>query len=212
MPEPPSPRRAFAWNLAFSWEIGERICRRIEAGESLRRICADPDMPAKSTLMRWRLAHPEFGLRYAAARGEQPSAPRPPVAAGRVRYSRSLGLRVCLRVLRGETVEQIAADPRMPGRDTLHRWVGQRPEFAEDILWAWRFLLWRMEEEAWRLAEQADKAGLAVAKLRLHALKKQVGWCETEVERALAGCAQGVVVRVVDRFENERRHDPDQDA
>jgi hypothetical protein len=49
------------------------ICERICNGESLRSICAEEDMPAKSTVMRW-LNDPEcrpFRDQYARAREVQ---------------------------------------------------------------------------------------------------------------------------------------------
>ncbi|OWO91452.1 terminase small subunit protein [Rhizobium esperanzae] len=54
----------------FSQALAERICARIADRESLRSICRDEDMPAKSTVLSW-LADEEkaaFRARYALAR------------------------------------------------------------------------------------------------------------------------------------------------
>lgn len=46
------------------------ICQRISEGESLRQVCSDPDMPSKSTVMRWLREKPELQDQYAIARDE----------------------------------------------------------------------------------------------------------------------------------------------
>ncbi len=46
----------------------DRIIERISAGESLSKICDDADMPACSTVQRWRRDKPEFAKLYGLAR------------------------------------------------------------------------------------------------------------------------------------------------
>jgi hypothetical protein len=55
----------------FNQEIVERICERIADGESLRTICDDDDMPAKSTVFKWLSLHANFADQYARARETQ---------------------------------------------------------------------------------------------------------------------------------------------
>jgi hypothetical protein len=52
----------------YSAELAERICQRIENGESERRIAMDDDMPSQSTMWRWKEEHPEFCKQSARAR------------------------------------------------------------------------------------------------------------------------------------------------
>ena len=53
----------------YTPEIAERICERLSAGESLRAICRDEDMPAESTVRLWALEDREgFAARYLRAR------------------------------------------------------------------------------------------------------------------------------------------------
>jgi len=47
------------------------ICNRLAMGESLRAICAGPDMPDKSTVFAWLAVDPEFQRAYAVARAFQ---------------------------------------------------------------------------------------------------------------------------------------------
>lgn len=55
----------------YSAEIAAIICERLGEGESLRRICNDEGMPAKSTVMLWLAQHSEFSDQYARARETQ---------------------------------------------------------------------------------------------------------------------------------------------
>ncbi len=42
--------------LVFSRALGEEIVRRYSGGETIKDICADPDMPARSTVYFWLVA------------------------------------------------------------------------------------------------------------------------------------------------------------
>jgi hypothetical protein len=52
-------------------EIAALICSRLSAGESLREICRDENMPARSAVFSWLSKHEEFADQYARARGAQ---------------------------------------------------------------------------------------------------------------------------------------------
>lgn len=56
---------------AYSRELGEAICARLEAGESLIAICEDPAMPVYGTVLKWVRRFPEFEEMYVAARTVQ---------------------------------------------------------------------------------------------------------------------------------------------
>jgi hypothetical protein len=55
----------------FRSQTAEFICLRIANGESLRKICLDPDMPASSTVFKWLGEQKEFSEQYARAREAQ---------------------------------------------------------------------------------------------------------------------------------------------
>lgn len=55
----------------YSQDITTAICVRLGLGESLREICRDEAMPAKTTVMRWLAEHAEFRDQYASAREAQ---------------------------------------------------------------------------------------------------------------------------------------------
>ncbi|MBI1196453.1 MAG: hypothetical protein GC203_01165 [Phenylobacterium sp.] len=56
---------------AYTPEMGAAVCARLEAGESLTAIGADPAMPAYGTVLKWVRLNPGFRAMYAAARAVQ---------------------------------------------------------------------------------------------------------------------------------------------
>jgi hypothetical protein len=52
----------------FTAELAAAICERISLGESLRSICRDEKMPAKSTVFEWLSQDAAFADQYARAR------------------------------------------------------------------------------------------------------------------------------------------------
>ena len=53
----------------FTEELAARICERLAAGETLRSVCRDAEMPSESTVRRWAsdIEHP-ISAQYATAR------------------------------------------------------------------------------------------------------------------------------------------------
>lgn len=48
-------------------EVAADICSMLANGESLRKVCERPGMPAKATVFRWLAQHEEFRDQYAKA-------------------------------------------------------------------------------------------------------------------------------------------------
>lgn len=57
--------------VVYSPELIDRICERLENGESLLAICRDADMPSQSTFFRWLEANAEVREKYTRARERQ---------------------------------------------------------------------------------------------------------------------------------------------
>lgn len=57
----------------FTQKLADSICERIAEGESLRTICATPDMPSRMSVFRWLADENRAAFRdqYARAREEQ---------------------------------------------------------------------------------------------------------------------------------------------
>lgn len=58
----------------FSQKLFDAICERMAQGETLRKICAAPDMPNITTVWKWKEADEERGKQYAHAREAQADA------------------------------------------------------------------------------------------------------------------------------------------
>ena len=138
---------------AFTWEMGEFILTRIEAGETIRRITEDPRMPAYCTVFQWVKVNPEFGHRYRALRARQSEAYVRRVAEraaakafwpahkakvdgrrwwrrGRpCSYSDAVGKAICARLRQGQTMMAINADPAMPSAKVVYGWMRTQAEF-----------------------------------------------------------------------------------
>ena len=53
---------------SYTREIAYSICERLVEGESLRQICQDTSMPARSTIFVWLEEHEDFARSYTLAR------------------------------------------------------------------------------------------------------------------------------------------------
>ncbi|WP_174523910.1 terminase small subunit-like protein [Novosphingobium naphthalenivorans] len=63
-----APARPRAKTPAARAKLQRAICERIMLGESVRAICDDMSMPARSTVMNWLRDDPEFRTAYALAK------------------------------------------------------------------------------------------------------------------------------------------------
>ncbi len=58
----------------FSQALFDQICERMAQGETLRKICAAPDMPNITTVWKWKEADEARSKQYAHAREAQADA------------------------------------------------------------------------------------------------------------------------------------------
>jgi hypothetical protein len=58
----------------YTEEMALLICERLSNGESLKSMCDDEDMPAKSTVFKWLAENKVFSDMYARARETQADA------------------------------------------------------------------------------------------------------------------------------------------
>lgn len=144
------------WKLSqYHPRIGMEICRRIEAGETVRQVTADPAMPSYATLFQWRKVWPDFAERYDAVRARLALAkieradlalrskvywrihkarvegrrPRDWVSGRRSTYDRAWAEAWCARVAKGEAGYRVSAEPGMPSQKQIYNWLKQFPEF-----------------------------------------------------------------------------------
>lgn len=58
-------------HCVFKEELADIFLDRLANGQSMRKICADPDMPDDSTIRKWLARNPDFAKQYAYARDAQ---------------------------------------------------------------------------------------------------------------------------------------------
>lgn len=136
--------------VRFSAVVARRICTRLEAGETLRGICADPDMPHRTTVKAWRNALPTFAESVERARraaGWHMRGGHPP------KWCEWTAREVCMRLAAGERVRDICADPDMPSEALVGKWRRERPEFAAALREARAMVAERLCEDSWEVAQ-----------------------------------------------------------
>jgi hypothetical protein len=140
-----STGRGVVKSVRYSEEIGETICSRVAAGETLAAVCKEAGMPHPTTVYAWAESRARFGAGLTRAQAEarvaQRLADRARAAAkfaagrdGRGRwstYTPEIGEEICRRMADGVSLKAIGADPAMPCAGTILRWVREFPEFGE---------------------------------------------------------------------------------
>ena len=163
-PEPPPPQAPRPY-VKFSADLARRICVRVAAGESLRAICAEPEMPCTATVRRWAkremFAKIYRRARAAGARWGHPNSTYCPVIAHEV----------VTRVSEGETLTSNAGDPAMPTMGCLFYWRKSNPEFGEDLRLAREALAERFSDLGWRMAQEATPETAYLTRVRLGQLR-----------------------------------------
>lgn len=137
--------------------LGAEICARIEAGETVRQVAAEPSLPSYATIFRWRKMHPDFARAYDAARLRAAEARleraeverrsktywrihkartdgrpvRDWVSGRRSTYDRAWAQAWCDRIAGGEAGYRVSAEPGMPSAKQVYGWLKRVPEFRE---------------------------------------------------------------------------------
>jgi len=154
--------------VRFSAKVARRLCARVEAGESLRAICADAEMPHRSTVRLWMRALPAFEealLRARRAAGWHMLGGQKPM------WCESLASEVCARLAAGERLSRICDDPEMPSLSLVYKWRATRPEFARAIELARQVQAERYFDLGWEIAEAVTPANAFATHVKLTQLR-----------------------------------------
>ena len=152
-----APQRAPGiYASTYTPELGAAICKRIAAGESLRAICRDDaSMPTEKTVWNWARGHPDFALMKTHAQSVartrsldaqtvrddarwEPGPLGAPFGGPRGHTGRPSGYgpeiadAITTRLMMGEALTEICAEPEMPCVGTVYYWLRRYPEFLED--------------------------------------------------------------------------------
>lgn len=72
------------------------------------------------------------------------------------KFTEKLALTICWRMSEGESLRQICRDPQMPSASTVHKWVLQKPEFAEQYARAREMLMEHWADEIIEIADDGS--------------------------------------------------------
>lgn len=175
-----APRRA---RVSYSDEIGQEICDRLTAGESLMSICRDEAMPHRDTVREWGWRHGHFGeamlqavrmARLRRRRAELKRAMIPRDNRGRwSSYTPERGGEICRRLMGGESLIAICRDEGMPHYSTVLNWARALPEFGEAYGEARRLAADYLFDEAREIAVATTPATERADRLRFDILRWQ---------------------------------------
>ena len=104
----------------------DAVIVRVNAGETMACVCADPDLPGETALRRWRAREPDFAK---ALRAAQRAGHRARMAT-RVKLTPELSEEILLRMAHGASLRQVAMAPGMPHYTTLMAWQRRDEGFA----------------------------------------------------------------------------------
>jgi hypothetical protein len=181
--------------------MGRLILARIDEGETIKAITADPAMPAYCTVFQWVKMIPEFGAEYRALRarmaaryvanvaGREASrafwGPHKAKVLGKrwwrrgrgSSYTREVGEAICARLRRGETMMAVNADPAMPSAKVVYGWMRREPEFREMVMEARGWWLGWLEFHRDNVADLAvaGRGSLAQVKRRVARIEARIG-------------------------------------
>ncbi|WP_340645738.1 hypothetical protein [Phenylobacterium sp.] len=146
--------RKWAW---YDETIADEFIRRVAFGEFVADVEADPALPSRPILARWRRMRPDFdkALQVAKLSGRRHRLHNPR------RLTEGLFDQILTRLTTGVCLRDVARDPKMPCYSSLMYWQARNPEFAKMLTWA-------RDEGRWALgAEKVARAdALAAARLR----------------------------------------------
>ena len=174
--------------VRYSEELAGRIVARVAGGESLSRVCRGRDMPHSTTVYDWARAEPRFSRALAAAHKQanrltlraQRKAAAQRWARGRdprgrwSTYTPELGEEICWRMVEGQTLKAIGADPAMPCAATILRWVRDVPGFEDAYVQAREMMAEVMFDEAREEALAATPTTVWVARTRIDTIFRMI--------------------------------------
>jgi hypothetical protein len=91
----------------------------------VRDLVKRPEWPNRERLDAWKRERPDFAQAIVAAA----QFAREQRDRAWAKFDQDVADRIVLRVSKGETVPQVARDPKMPGETALRRWRRRRPDF-----------------------------------------------------------------------------------
>ena len=205
-PKPPSAHR---WALTGARADHARrkttvleVARRLANRQTLKEICADPDMPHRTTLSGWFKADPELAQIYRDARATQRASYEAEIddIFGKLTKSNRAASKARFRKLRTEMARRIpkgwGLDPDLPGtwRRALAHWERADPPAPSDTPEAIKAARKRLGLSQ---AQFAARFGLSAETLRNYEQGHRRPTGPTRVLLAVIAAEPAAVMRVV---------------
>jgi hypothetical protein len=162
----------------FDPVLADRIVARVAMGTPLDEVLtADPGLPGRGVVTRWRRENREFGRALAMA-----IRARRQWALGRARCTAAMADAVCERIFEGETLATIGRRPGMPCRATLYAWMKRVRPFRDAVAAAWDVRADRLADQVLEIAGR-DGSGLAGRRREIEGLRAKVARLEARAVR-----------------------------
>ena len=155
-----------------AWDpvLGDRIIVAMNKGATLdAALAADPALPCRPTVRRWRREQPDFD--WVLRMMQTVRRRRRDAAAG---CTAELTEAILGRIVCGGSFASIGREPAMPSRQTLRRWVATRPDFARDVAQACEHREDWYRDQIQMIAEDATPGTAKAAKRRMGPLLRQL--------------------------------------
>lgn len=137
----------------YNEDVADEIIRRVAFGEFVADVEADPSLPSRPILARWRRLRPDFdkAIRVAKLSGRHHRRHNPRRLTG------VLFDQILTRLTAGACLRDVAREPGMPCYSTLMYWQARNREFAKMVGWAREM---GRETQAADAVERADALAL----------------------------------------------------
>lgn len=188
---------------AYRAAIGRVILARVEVGETITSIVADPEMPSRATLYQWLRVHEDFAAEYAQVRrvlAENHLWSRADVDAQRRDYAIRFGKGLhkggqksrytlcrawafCQAVADGRTLAQMRGDASLPTPKMVYLWLRQRPEFRAMYERARATQRQMLQVDIDLVVDGAGAGGFAAANREIARLEGRIGRLTPKVYR-----------------------------
>lgn len=171
--------------VAWSAELGKRICERVARGELLYAVCRARGMPTAQSVGRWARERPDFAeaLREARRCGGRPVRAGGKAGGGVWSYCAETADEIFERLCEGESLTAIGADPTMPCLSTIFYWRRRIPAFEEQVQLGMRIRAERFCDLGWELATAATPETAYLTHVRLTQLRWTAGMMAPRVFR-----------------------------
>lgn len=151
----------------------DRLIARVNRGETLPTLLGRPGLPREVELKLWRKARPDFdhAMRMARLGGHRNRSK----ARTRDAITPDLVEAICQLILAGRSLRQVGQMRDMPHYNTLYKWMGTQPAFADIVRQACLDRDEGLADDALRIAMAMTPATQGVDTARIGAIRRHAG-------------------------------------